>query len=165
MQAGEEAKAAHADKKREKKQGARELEAAHLAFEDIPLDNEQGRMSDEDLRDQRSMLLAHKAASEEVMRMEADHDRVEREKERQAASLREIERHTAEQLELFQRNQEMLRDIASNEQKVRAAKLLLEAGQREAQECDRTLDQLQKQKEALWESLEKRKAEMDAEQD
>ncbi len=41
----------------------------------------------------------------------------------------------------------------------------MEAGQREAQECDRALDQLQKQKEMLWEHLEKRKAALEAEWD
>ncbi len=94
-------------------------------------------MSDEELTEQRSILLAHKAASEEATRAEVDHDRVEREKERQAASLRKIERHTAEQLKLFQIDQEMLRDITNDEQKVRAAKLLVEVGQGEVQECDR----------------------------
>ncbi len=47
------------------------------------------------------MLLADKAASEELTRAEAEHDRAEREKERQAVSLHEIERHTEEHLEQF----------------------------------------------------------------
>ncbi len=75
LQADEEAKAARVDKKREKKQGARELEATRLTFEeDIPLGTEQEQMSNEELTKQRSMLLAHKAANEELTRAEADRD-------------------------------------------------------------------------------------------
>ncbi len=141
------------------------MEATHLAFVDIPLDTEQEQMSDEDLHEQRSFLLARKATSEELTRAEALHDQAERDKERQAASLREIKRHTAEHLEQFQRDQETLRNIEIDEQMVRAVRLQAEVGQREAQECEEALEQLKEQKEALWEWMKKRQDEADAEQD
>ncbi len=165
LQAEEEAKAARSAKKRDAQVPAQELEATHHAFADIPLDTEQERMSDEDLDEQRSLLLANKAASEELTQAEALHDQAERDKERQAASLREIERHTEGHLEQFQKDQEMLRNIEIDEQKVRATKLQVEAGQREAQECDKVLEQIQAQKIALLEQMPKRKKKADEEWD
>ncbi len=69
------------------------------------------------------MLLANKAASEELTRAEALHDQAEREKERQAASLHEIKRRTEEHLEQFQKDQETLWIIEAVEQKAQAQKL------------------------------------------
>ncbi len=80
-------------------------------------------------------------------------------------SLREIERHTKEHLEQFQKDQEMLRNIKIDEQKVQAAKLQVEAGQREAQECDKVLKQIQAQKMVLLKLMAKRKEKADEEQD
>ncbi len=140
------------------------MEAARLAFAEF-VDTEQERTSDEELTEQRGVLLVHKAADEELMQVEADRDRADREKEHQAVRLHELDRIAEEHMEQFQKDQEMLREIANDEQKVRAAKLLVEAGQREVQECNKALDMLQKQKEALWACLEKKKAEMEAEQD
>ncbi len=54
-----------------------------------------------------------------------------------------------EQLEKFQADQETLRNIEIDEQRVQAARQQAEAGQREAQECDKVLEQMQEQKEAL----------------
>ncbi len=40
-----------------------------------------------------------------------------------------------------------------------------EARQREVQECEEALEQIQEQKKVLWERIDKRKAELEAEQD
>ncbi len=64
------------------------------------------------------MLLANKVASEELTQVEALRDQAEREKEHQAASLREIERCTEEHLEQFQKDQETLRNTEAAEQKL-----------------------------------------------
>ncbi len=70
-----------------------------------------------------------------------------------------------EQLELFQADQEMLSNIEIEEQRVRAARLQAEVGKREVQECEKVLEQMEEQKKALWEWLEKRKAVLEAEWD
>ncbi len=41
----------------------------------------------------------------------------------------------------------------------------MEAGQREAQECEKVLEQIEEQKKGLWEWMDKRKAELDAARD
>ncbi len=66
---------------------------------------------------------------------------------------------------MFQKDQEILRDIENDEQKVIEARLLVEAGTREVQKCDEASKTLQEQKEALWERLAKRKADIEVERD
>ncbi len=85
------------------------------------------------------MLLAHKVASETVTQAEIECEQALTEKEHKAASLCEIERHTQAQLEQFQKDQVMLKQIDTDEQKVRAQKLQVEAGEREAIEWDDAL--------------------------
>ncbi len=107
------------------------------------------------------MLLAHKAASEELTQAEAQRDQAEIEKERQTTNLCELNRRAAEHMEMFQEDQEMLRNIEIDEQRVRSVRLQAEAGQREGQECEKVLKQIEEQKKALWEWMKKRQDEMD----
>ncbi len=73
-------------------------------------------MSDEDLQDQRSVLLAHKVASEEARQGEVE--QAEMEQEHQAARLHEYDRIAKDHMEQFQRDQEILRDIKNDKAKV-----------------------------------------------
>ncbi len=58
-----------------------------------------------------------------------------------------------------------MRNIEADEQKVRPVKLEVETGQREVQECDKALEQIQTQKIALLKLMAKRKKNADEEQD
>ncbi len=87
------------------------------------------------------------------------------EQECQAARLREIERHTEEHLEQFQKDQEMLKKIEADEQKVHTWKLQMEAGQREVLQWDKALKQIKAQKIALLKLMKKGQDKADAERD
>ncbi len=63
---------------------------------------------------------------------EADHDQVEKERECQAANLRKHDKHAEADFDQFFKDQETLREIKNDEQKVLAAQLRAVAGSIEA---------------------------------
>ncbi len=110
-------------------QAQKKEEAARLAFADF-VESDQEKTSDDDLAQQRTMLLAHKVASETMTQAEILHEQALTEKEYKAARLHEIDRITQAHLEQFQKDQAMLKQIDADEQKVHAQKLQMEAGKR-----------------------------------
>ncbi len=106
----------------------------------------------------------HKVARETTTQVEIEYGQALTEKERKAVRLREISRATQVHLDQFEADQAMLKQIDPDEQKVRAQKLQMEAGKREAKEWEATLKRLDEQKEALVELMKKRKAKADVEQ-
>ncbi len=68
-------------------------------------------------------------------------------------------------MEQFQKDQELLREIKSDEQKVIAVKLMVAAEMVEAQKCEEALKMLQEQKERYWARMTKRKLDLEAVRD